>query len=61
MNFPTTLENIWCDDTQINERGAPIKRVAAKDFPIPFSPPLEDYVLPKVSEVVEAVRMVTYR
>ena len=40
---------------------APIKRVAAKDFPIPFSPPLEDYVLPKVSEVVDAVRVVTYR
>jgi len=40
---------------------APIKRVAAKDFPIPFSPSLEDYVLPKVSDVVEAVRAVTYR
>ena len=34
---------------------APVKRVAAKDVPIPFSPPLEDYVLPKVCDVVEAV------
>ena len=40
---------------------APIKRVAAKDLPIPFSPRLEDFVLPKVSEIVEAVRAVTYR
>jgi len=40
---------------------APIKRVAARDFPIPFSPPLEDFVLPKVSDVIEATREVTYR
>ena len=40
---------------------APIKRVAAKDYPIPFSPPLEDYVLPKVSDVIEAAQAVTYR
>lgn len=37
---------------------APIKRVAAKDVPIPFSPPLEDYVLPQAADVVEAVRMI---
>ncbi len=40
---------------------APVKRVAAKDVPIPFSPPLEDYVLPRVSDVVEAVRAIVYR
>jgi len=40
---------------------APVKRVAAKDVPIPFSPPLEDYVLPKVSDVVRAARTVAYR
>ncbi len=38
---------------------APVKRVAARHVPIPFSPPLEDYVLPKVSDVVGAVRTVT--
>jgi pyruvate/2-oxoglutarate/acetoin dehydrogenase E1 component len=37
---------------------APVKRVAAKDVPIPFSPQLEDYVLPKVSDVVSAVQLV---
>ena len=40
---------------------AKVKRVAAKDFPIPFSPPLEDYVLPNVANVIEAARAVTYR
>jgi pyruvate dehydrogenase E1 component beta subunit len=40
---------------------APINRVAARDVPIPFSPPLEDYVLPKVSDVVETARAVVCR
>jgi len=40
---------------------APVKRVAAKNVPIPFSPTLEDYVLPKISDVIEAARAVTYR
>lgn len=35
---------------------APVKRVAAKDIPIPFAPVLEDFVLPKASDVVEAAR-----
>ncbi len=40
---------------------APVLRVAAKDVPIPFSPPLESFVLPQVADVVEAVCRVTYR
>ena len=40
---------------------APVKRVAAKDVPIPFSPSMEDYVLPGVSDVVEAARAVVDR
>ncbi|MEJ2168831.1 MAG: alpha-ketoacid dehydrogenase subunit beta [Desulfobacterales bacterium] len=40
---------------------APVKRVAAKDVPIPFSPSLEDYVLPVVSDVVVAAREVVLR
>ncbi|MCP4628853.1 MAG: alpha-ketoacid dehydrogenase subunit beta [bacterium] len=40
---------------------APVKRVAAKDLPIPFAPSMEDYVLPKAADVVEAVRAVVYR
>ena len=40
---------------------APIVRVAAKDVPVPFSPPMEAFVLPKVEEVIKAVRQVTYR
>jgi acetoin:2,6-dichlorophenolindophenol oxidoreductase subunit beta len=34
----------------------PVKRVGARHVPIPFSPPLEKYVLPSPGVVVEAVR-----
>jgi pyruvate dehydrogenase E1 component beta subunit len=40
---------------------APVLRVAAKDVPIPFSPPMEDFVLPKPADVVRAVKAVCYR
>ena len=35
---------------------APIERVAAADVPVPFSPPLEKFIMPKVENVVEAAR-----
>jgi len=38
---------------------APIKRVAAENVPIPFSPVLEQHVLPQVEDIVQAVREVT--
>jgi pyruvate/2-oxoglutarate/acetoin dehydrogenase E1 component len=40
---------------------APILRVAARDVPIPFSPPMEDFVLPKAADVIAAVKTVCYR
>ena len=40
---------------------APIARIAALDTPVPFSPPLEEYFLPKVGDVVrEARRLKAY-
>ncbi|MGH7457543.1 MAG: alpha-ketoacid dehydrogenase subunit beta [Longimicrobiaceae bacterium] len=46
---------------RINERcfewlDAPVLRVTAIDAPVPYSPPLEDYFLPQVDDVVKAVR-----
>jgi 2-oxoisovalerate dehydrogenase E1 component beta subunit len=35
---------------------APIVRIASLDTPAPFSPPLEEFFLPKVSDVVEKAR-----
>src|SRR5438105_11019010 len=35
---------------------APILRVTAADVPLPYSPPLEDYVLPQTSDIVVARR-----
>ena len=45
----------------IAERGwedldGPVVRVATPDVPIPFSPPLEQAVLPQVDDVREACR-----
>ena len=37
---------------------APIVRVTAKDVPIPFSPTLEDYVLPSEDGIIGAVKKV---
>jgi 2-oxoisovalerate dehydrogenase E1 component beta subunit len=34
----------------------PVVRVAAKDTPVPFSPPLEEYFMPQVSDVLDAAR-----
>jgi 2-oxoisovalerate dehydrogenase E1 component beta subunit len=35
---------------------APVLRVASIDTPVPYSPPLEDYYLPQVKDVVDAAR-----
>jgi len=34
----------------------PIMRVAAKDTPVPFSPPLEEYFMPQVSDVLDTAK-----
>ena len=35
---------------------APVLRVTAADVPLPYSPPLEYYVLPQTADIVKAVR-----
>ena len=35
---------------------APIKRIAEPDTPIPFSPPLENFVIPDEKRIIEAVK-----
>ena len=35
---------------------APVVRVAAIDTPVPYSPPLEEYHLPQIKDVVNAGR-----
>jgi 2-oxoisovalerate dehydrogenase E1 component beta subunit len=46
---------------RISERGfewldAPVMRITAADVPLPYAPPLEDYVLPQTADIVHAVR-----
>jgi len=40
---------------------APVRRVAARDVPMPFSPDMEDFCLPKVADVVAAAQAVVSR
>ncbi len=35
---------------------APVRRVTAHDVPLPYAPPLEDFVLPQTSDIVRACR-----
>lgn len=44
------------DEELFDQLDAPVLRVAARDVPMPFSPPLEKYVLPGPADVIAAVR-----
>jgi pyruvate/2-oxoglutarate/acetoin dehydrogenase E1 component len=48
----------WIAEESFDHLDAPVCRVAARDVPIPFSPPLEEHVLPQVGDIVAAVRKV---
>jgi len=40
---------------------APVRRLGAKDVPVPFSPVLEKFVLPQVSDIVQGAKTVLNR
>jgi pyruvate dehydrogenase E1 component beta subunit len=40
---------------------APVLRVTGKDVPMPYAANLEKLALPSLSEIIEAVKAVTYR
>jgi len=44
------------NETSFEWLDAPVLRVTAADVPLPYSPPLEDYVLPQTADIVKAVR-----
>lgn len=37
---------------------APIKRIAASNTPVPFSPPMENYYIPQLTRILEEIRKV---
>jgi acetoin:2,6-dichlorophenolindophenol oxidoreductase subunit beta len=43
-------------DKGFDSLDAPIKRLTAPDVPVPFSPPLEQFVLPNDTKIVAAVK-----
>jgi 2-oxoisovalerate dehydrogenase E1 component beta subunit len=49
------------NEEAFDELDGPIARITARDTPVPFSPPLEEYFLPKASDLVrEARRLQAY-
>ena len=44
------------NEEAFEELDGPIVRIAALDTPVPFSPPLEEFFLPKVVDVVREAR-----
>ena len=45
-------------EEMIEHLTAPVKRVAAPNTPAPFSPPMEEFYVPNVNRIAEAVREV---
>jgi 2-oxoisovalerate dehydrogenase E1 component beta subunit len=49
------------NEEAFDDLDGPIVRIAAQDSPVPFSPPQEEFYLPKVEDVVrEARRLAAY-
>jgi 2-oxoisovalerate dehydrogenase E1 component beta subunit len=44
------------NEESFDDLDGPIVRITAQDSPVPFSPPQEEYFLPKVSDVVREAR-----
>jgi 2-oxoisovalerate dehydrogenase E1 component beta subunit len=44
------------NETAFEWLDAPILRITAADVPLPYAPPLEDYVLPQTADIVAGVR-----
>jgi 2-oxoisovalerate dehydrogenase E1 component beta subunit len=44
------------NEEAFDDLDGPIVRIAAQDSPVPFSPPQEEFFLPKVSDVLREVR-----
>jgi pyruvate/2-oxoglutarate/acetoin dehydrogenase E1 component len=45
-------------ETGFDKLKAPLGRVATLDIPVPYSPPLEEYIGPREDRIIEAIRAV---
>jgi acetoin:2,6-dichlorophenolindophenol oxidoreductase subunit beta len=56
-SFASEIAAAICEDSEsLRALAAPVRRLCTAPVPVPFSPPLEDYVLPGVNDVVSAAR-----
>jgi len=58
-SFASEISAIVAEEA-LYDLDAPIKRVCSLDVPIPFSPPMENYVLPNVDKIKKAVKEVIH-
>ena len=52
------LSRVLEDDSLFGRMKAPVKRVCGLDVPVPFSPPLEQYVIPDKEKITAAIKQV---
>jgi pyruvate/2-oxoglutarate/acetoin dehydrogenase E1 component len=45
-------------ETGFDKLKAPLRRVATLDIPVPYSPPLEEYIGPREDRIIDAIRAV---
>lgn len=48
----------WLAEELFDQLDAPIQRVAARDVPMPFSAPMEEFVIPSAADIMAAVRRI---
>jgi pyruvate dehydrogenase E1 component beta subunit len=48
----------WLAEELFDHLDAPVQRVAARDVPMPFSPPMEEFVIPSARDIAAAVRRI---
>jgi len=48
-------------ETLFDDLDAPVTRIGAKDVPVPFSPVMENFVLPQVDDIVDGVKKAVNR
>jgi pyruvate/2-oxoglutarate/acetoin dehydrogenase E1 component len=46
----------WIGEELFEELDAPVRRIGAMDVPVPYSPRLEERVLPSRERILEALR-----
>jgi pyruvate/2-oxoglutarate/acetoin dehydrogenase E1 component len=58
MGFGAEIAAVMAEE-MFEYLAAPVRRITSLDTPVAFAPALEDYTMPKVEEIIQAVRELT--